>query len=117
MPHYKKLVGAKCYLSPCSLKDAEKWTEWDNDLKVTIPLGDEAYTPYSLEKMRDIIAEVIKRQDHVFSIVDLETDDLIGRCLLFDIDPVKQASHAGTSDRGERVLGQRLWTRNNQDVA
>jgi hypothetical protein len=36
MPHYKKLVGAKCYLSPCNLKDAEKWTEWDNDLKVTI---------------------------------------------------------------------------------
>ena len=54
MPFYKKMVGEKCYLSPCSVDDAAKWTKWDNDLEVTIPLGDEAYTPYSLSKMQDI---------------------------------------------------------------
>ena len=29
--------------------DAAKWAEWDNDLEVTIPLGDEAYIPYAFE--------------------------------------------------------------------
>ena len=49
MPYYKMLAGEKCYLSPCLLEDADHWAEWFNDLEVTIPLGDEAYTPTSLE--------------------------------------------------------------------
>lgn len=32
MPYYKKLVGQKCYLSPCARGDAERWAVWDNDL-------------------------------------------------------------------------------------
>jgi RimJ/RimL family protein N-acetyltransferase len=95
MSHYKKLVGAKCYLSPVSLEDAEKWTQWDNDLEVTIPLGDEAYTPYSAEKTRQIIEDVVRSQGHIFSIVDLETDELIGRCMLFGIDQVNRRAMLG----------------------
>jgi len=95
MSHYEKLVGKKCYLSPCSPEDAEKWTEWDNDLEVAVPLGDEAYTPYSLDKIRDIIGEAIKHQRHIFSIVDLKTDNLIGRCLLFDINQVDRRAMLG----------------------
>ena len=34
--HFKKLVGTQCYLSPCSMEEAEKWTRWDNDLEVAI---------------------------------------------------------------------------------
>lgn len=95
MTHYKKLVGEKCYLSPCSLEDAEKWTEWDNDLEVAIPLGSGAYTPISLERVREGISKLMKKQDHVFSIVDLKTDKLIGRCLLFDIDQVNRKATSG----------------------
>jgi RimJ/RimL family protein N-acetyltransferase len=95
MPYYKKMIGEKCYLSPCSLEDAEKWAEWDNDLAVTIPLGDEAYTPYSLEKMREIVGDVARQQSHVFSIVDLETEQPIGRCLLFDINQVDRRAKLG----------------------
>ena len=95
MSHYKKLVGAKCYLSPVSLEDAAKWTQWDNDLEVTIPLGDEAYTPYPAEKTRQIIEDVVRSQGHIFSIVDLETDELIGRCMLFDIDQVNRRAMLG----------------------
>jgi len=47
MPHYKKLAGEKCCLSPCAANDAAKWAEWDNDLEVALPLGDEACTPDS----------------------------------------------------------------------
>ena len=57
MPHYRKLVGEKCYLSPCSPEDAAYWAKWENDLAVAIPLGDEAYTPMTLEKALQFIRE------------------------------------------------------------
>lgn len=95
MPHYKMLAGEMCYLSPCSAEDAEKWAAWENDLEVTLPLGDEAYNVYALEKEQQLIAEVIQRQQHVFAIVDIETDETIGRGMLFDIDPVNRKAMLG----------------------
>ena len=95
MPFYKKLVGEKCYLSPCSVDDAVKWTKWDNDLEVTIPLGDEAYTPYSLAKMQDILNDIVRQQSHIFDIVDLESDKLIGRCMLFNVNHVDRNAMLG----------------------
>jgi RimJ/RimL family protein N-acetyltransferase len=95
MTHYKKLVGKKCYLSPCTPEDAEKWTEWDNDLEFAIPLGEEAYTLYSIDRTREIINSIIKKQDHVFSIIDLQTDELIGRCMLFNVDHVNRRARLG----------------------
>jgi RimJ/RimL family protein N-acetyltransferase len=89
------LVGEKCYLSPCQVKDAEQWAEWFNDLEVTLPLGDEAYTPFSLERSQEMVQNMIKQQQHVFSIVDNATDDLIGRCLLFGLDWVNRHAMLG----------------------
>ncbi len=97
MPHYKKLVGKKCYLSPCSLEDAEKWTEWDNDLEVAIPMGEEAYLVFSHEKEKEALGEVIKRQDPVFNIIDLKTDLPLGRCMFFAIDKVDRKAMFGIS--------------------
>jgi RimJ/RimL family protein N-acetyltransferase len=95
MTHYRKLIGKKCYLSPPSLQDAEKWTEWDNDLEVTIPMGEEAYTPFSVEKTRAIVEDVIKKQAHCFNIVDLKTNQAIGRCMLFAVDHVDRRAMFG----------------------
>ena len=95
MAYFKKLIGTKCYLSPCSQEEAEKWTEWDNDLEIAVPLGDEAYTPYTLEKMREILDDVSKQQSHIFSIVNLETETAIGRCLLFNVDLVNRQATLG----------------------
>jgi RimJ/RimL family protein N-acetyltransferase len=95
MTTYKMLAGAKCYLSPCRLEDAEHWAEWFNDLEVTIPLGDEAYTPTSLEGEQEAIRGILKNNSHIFSIVDLETDQTIGRCLLFNIDAVNRTAMLG----------------------
>jgi RimJ/RimL family protein N-acetyltransferase len=95
MTHYKKLVGEKCYLSPCSPEDAEKWAEWFNDLEVTLPLGDEAYTPFALPNGQTAVANTIKQQDHFFSIVDLETDACIGRTVLFGIDKTNRHAMFG----------------------
>ena len=95
MPHYKKLSGEKCYLSPCRPEDAAKWAQWENDLEVTLPLGDEAYCPSSPEKSEEWLREALKRQDHIFSIVDLATDEVIGRCLLFNLDQVNRQAMLG----------------------
>jgi RimJ/RimL family protein N-acetyltransferase len=95
MTYYKKLAGEKCYLSPVSLEDAEKWTEWDNDLEVAIPLGEESYTLYPLDKTKEIISNVIKKQDPIFSIIDLQTERPIGRCMLFNVDKVDRKAMLG----------------------
>ena len=95
MPYYKKIVGAKCYLSPCVPEDAERWVEWFNDLEVTIPLGDEAYTPTSLEGEQEAIREILEDNSHVFSIVDAKTNQAIGRCMLFRVDAVNRTAMLG----------------------
>ncbi len=95
MTYYKKLVGKICYLSPCQIEDAEKWAEWFNDLEVTIPLGDEAYVPHSLENTQEHVRDMLQKQQHVFSIVECQTDRLIGRCLLFNIDQVNRTAMFG----------------------
>jgi RimJ/RimL family protein N-acetyltransferase len=93
--YYRKLPGTKCYLSPCRLEDADRWAEWFNDLEVTLPLGDEAYTPSSHESEEAAIREFHRDRAHVFSIVDTETDQLVGRCLLFNVDPVNRSAMLG----------------------
>jgi RimJ/RimL family protein N-acetyltransferase len=95
MPHYKKIVGERCYLSPLSHEDADAHTRWENDLTVAIPLGDEAYTPTSLEKMHEQIDGALRNQSHVFSIVDLESELTIGRCMLFNLDAVNRSAMLG----------------------
>jgi RimJ/RimL family protein N-acetyltransferase len=95
MPYYKMLVGKKCCLSPCDPGDAVTWTAWFNDLEVTIPLGDEAYLPSTLLSESETLQDVLKHRRYVFSIVDLETDGLIGRCLLFDVDQVNRRAMLG----------------------
>ena len=95
MRFHKKLIGEKCYLSPVTEEDAEKWADWFNDLEVTIPLGDEAYTPTSASKERKIAIEILQSGAHVFSIVDLKSDELIGRCMLFQIDNINQHAKLG----------------------
>jgi RimJ/RimL family protein N-acetyltransferase len=103
MTHYRKLVGERCYLSPVSAEDAEKWAAWDNDLAVTIPLGDEAYTEYGLDREREAIASVISRQDHVFSIMACDTDEVIGRVMFFNINPTDRCAMLGI------VIGEKTY--------
>jgi RimJ/RimL family protein N-acetyltransferase len=107
MPHYRKLVGEKCYLSPCDPDDAQKWVSWFNDLEVTIPLGDEAYLPSTWLSELETLQDVLKQRRYVFSIIDLDADALIGRCLLFDVDQVNRKAMLGIvlGDKGYWDLG------------
>ncbi len=95
MPHYKKIVGPRCYLSPLSHEDAAAHTAWENDLTVGIPLGDEAYTPTSLERMHEQIEGALRNQSHVFSIVALDSEQTIGRCMLTNLDAINRSAMLG----------------------
>jgi RimJ/RimL family protein N-acetyltransferase len=95
MPYYRKISGEKCYLSPCCLEDAGKWAEWLNDMDVSLPLGDEAYSNCSFEKMQEDARAIAGGHDTIFTIVDLATDAPIGRCLLFGVDGVNRSAEIG----------------------
>jgi len=106
MTYYKKIVGEICYLSPCSIEDAEAWTKWDNDLEVTIPLGEEAYMLYSLEREKEMMSNMLKKESYVFDIVDIKEERLIGRCMLFNMDHVNRTAMFGI------VIGEKeYWNR------
>ena len=83
MRYVKKLVGSKCYLSPINPDDAETFTTWLNDIEVTRTLG-MAASSISLASERQILEKVA--QEHVYGIVDLATDTLLGNVGLHQID-------------------------------
>lgn len=95
MTHYPKLSGQLCYLSPCQMEDVEKWEAWFNDLEVSLPLGDEAYIPMSEEKMAEELRAALLHHAHLFSIIHKRTGELIGRCVLFQVDMVNQTAMLG----------------------
>lgn len=95
MPHFRKMSGEKCFLSPVQVDDAEMWAAWLNDLEITLPLGDEAYITYGLEKLREEAAGAISRQEHMFTIVDQQSEKAVGRCLLFSVNWVDRNAMLG----------------------
>ena len=98
-------------------EDAEKITAWLNDLEITLPLGDEVYTTVSLDKMQANIHEDNLHRNNIFAIVDLETDALIGRCLLFDVNPVDRCAMLGIFIGEKRLWGKGLWARSVEAAA
>lgn len=106
MTYYKKIIGEKCYLSPCSLDDAVNWAAWLNDLAVTIPLGDEAYSQLPLERTREDLRLMLQNNDHVFTIVNLADDQAIGRILLFGLDLVNRSAMVGLFIGEKNLWGQ-----------
>ncbi len=103
---FKKLVGRICYLSPVSKDSAESWARWDNDLEVGIPLGSEPYTPTTIESAEENIASIIKEKAHGFDILEIESDNLIGRCFLGSLDNVNRSCRLGI------VIGEKThWDR------
>ena len=100
--YFKKLVGKKCYLSPIDVNDAGKYAEWINDLEITINLGPLYSQTINLEaekKFCDILSN-----EHNYSIVDLNSNDLIGNCSFLEVDHINQ-----TADIGIFIGKKELW--------
>lgn len=97
MEYFKKLIGDRIYLSPksCSLEEAEKYTEWLNDFKVTDYI-DKTSSLISLPLEKDWISNSIKDNSaRVFNIVTLDGDKLIGTISLEQIKWVDRSAVLG----------------------
>lgn len=90
--YFKKLVGEKCYLSPIDVNDAEKFTEWLNDLEITSRLGNYS-SVLNVEAEKEFLEKLSK--EHNYSIVDIETDELIGSCGFVGVDHLNQTAETG----------------------
>ena len=83
--YFKKLVGKKCYLSPIDVNDAGKFTEWLNDMEILTNL--QLYSSIiSVENEKTFLGNLSR--DHNYSIIDLETEEIIGNCGFWEYYPV-----------------------------
>ena len=75
--YFKKLVGKKYYLSSMDTNNVEKYIEWLNDMEILKNL--QLYGKIiSLESEKELLSILSKDQN--YSIIDLETNELIGNC-------------------------------------
>ncbi|MFW6014905.1 MAG: GNAT family N-acetyltransferase [bacterium] len=93
MKYFKKLEGKNIYLSPINIDDAEKYTEWLNDLEVTINL---TLSPniYSVEKEREILKEMTEEGNN-FAIIEKNNNQLIGNCGLLNVNLINRKAELG----------------------
>jgi RimJ/RimL family protein N-acetyltransferase len=86
------MIGQKCFLSPIDENDAEKFTEWLNDLEVTVNL--QLYQcVINVENEKAFLSNLSR--DHNYSIIDMKTNELIGNCGFFAIDNLNQTAEVG----------------------
>lgn len=93
MKYFRKLVGDKCYLSPISLDDTERYTEWVNDMELGQFM---LFAPkvMDMESEKQALQQLMKN-DHVFAIVEKDTNKMIGNCGLHNHDNVHRHAELG----------------------
>jgi RimJ/RimL family protein N-acetyltransferase len=90
--YFKKLIGEKCYLSPMNINDAEKYTVWLNDLEITANLSI-FHSAINVEIEKEYLENLSK--EHNYSIIDMDTDELIGSCGFIGLDHLNQIAEIG----------------------
>ena len=93
MKYFKKLIGERIYLSPRSIEDAEKFTEWLNDFETTDYTGRSGILT-SLEGEKKYLEENYNT-DATFAIVTNEEDKLIGTVSLERINNINRTATLG----------------------
>ena len=90
--YFKKMIGKKCFLSPVNVDDVEKFTEWLNDLEVTRNL---IIFPHiiSINNEKEFLEKLSR--EHTYSIIDINTEELIGNCGYDSIDHINQTAGIG----------------------
>ena len=95
MKYFKKMVGERCYLSPMSLEDAGKYTEWFNDLEVSVYL-ETISSVITLENEKKGIERITSSSnDYPFAIVDKKNNQLIGNCGLHRVNLIQSTATLG----------------------
>jgi RimJ/RimL family protein N-acetyltransferase len=90
--YFKKMVGKRCYLSPIDINDVEKYTLWLNDMEVAVNLGSYSLV---LNEITEKEALIKISKEHNYSIIDNETNELIGILGFIDIDHINQTAEVG----------------------
>jgi len=90
--YFKKMVGKKCYLSPINVSDAEKFTQWLNDLELTSNLS--IYNNVFNVETEKVLLEKLSKE-HNYSIIDITSNELIGTCGFVEIDNLNQTAETG----------------------
>lgn len=86
--YFKKLIGQKCYLSPIDINDNEKYTQWWNDPETVRYLPNNWVITAEKEK-ENLIS---KSKSHHYSIIDNDTNELVGEVCFVDINNVNRCA-------------------------
>lgn len=93
MKYYKKLIGKKCYLSPLNPEEADLFTEWLSDIELTKFLTLIRKT-ISRDREKEILQQMA-RDDHVYAIIDLELNKIVGVTGLHNLDYINNCCEFG----------------------
>ena len=93
MRYFKKIEGKRIYLSPINIEDAEKYTEWLNDLEITINLS-MPHKTYTLEQEKEAL-KTLSQDGYNYAIVNREDNKLLGNCGLMNVDLVNRIGEVG----------------------
>ncbi len=93
MRYYQKLKGERIYLSPINVEDTPKYSEWINDMAVTVKIG-RPWLSLSIQQEKEALEGMIKEGNH-FAIILKDEDKLIGNCSLFMIDQLHSKAELG----------------------
>lgn len=91
--YFKKLIGRKCYLSPICPEDALQFTKWLNDTETSIGLMTTRFLIEPLEE--EEILKKLQKEPYNFSVIDKETDELLGNAGLMNIDWIDRKAEVG----------------------
>lgn len=108
MTNVRKLKGNKTYLSPLTPDHASLWYRWHGNMETALLAGvTGCRTPGSLQEMRQDIEQGAKFKAHGFLISDCTTDQPIGWCTLYRVDPISQRAILGIviGEKGEWSKG------------
>lgn len=93
MTYFKKIEGERVYLSPINVEDAAKYTEWLNDLEITVNLS-MPHNTYTLEQEKEALKN-LSDDGYNFAIVNQEDDQLLGNCGLMNVDLINRIGEVG----------------------
>ena len=93
MRYFKKIEGERVYLSPINIEDAEKYTEWLNDLEITVNLS-MPHKTYTLEQEKEAL-KTLSQDGYNYAIVNKEDNKLLGNCGLMNVDLINRIGEVG----------------------
>ena len=108
MKYFKKLIGERVYISPMNSEDAELYTKWLNNAKITQYLSIHNGL-VCIPGEREYIENFCKQEFHM-CIVKLENDELIGNIALENIDYKNGSAELGIFIGEENNLGKGYGT-------